>query len=283
MKKRILVVDDDRTLLELLRAHLQRHDYDVVVAENGATALRMAYQSHPDLIILDVMMPEMSGIEVCKRLREMSNTPIIMLTALSQENYVIKALDAGADDYVRKPYTIGELLARIKVQFRAEKQGAENEPPAQLVAGEVQIDLPKRKVSVREPRGFDANGVRSACLHGAPPRRGAHPRTPVARRMGAGICRSTGLFAALHSLPTQQDRIQPIAARDNQDRARDWLLHEHFHNHLELIANEGAWIEKPNTDRKGGSMGHPPLFCTTLLHPNRVPIVVRRVDQEAWV
>ncbi|MBI1295430.1 response regulator [bacterium] len=149
VKKRILVVDDDRTLLELLKAHLQRHDYNVVVAEDGAAALRMAYQSHPDLIILDIMMPEISGIEVCKRLREMSNTPIIMLTALSQENYVIKALDAGADDYVRKPYTIGELLARIKVQFRTDKHIATNEPPAQLVAGDVLIDLPKRKVSVR--------------------------------------------------------------------------------------------------------------------------------------
>jgi two-component system KDP operon response regulator KdpE len=149
VKKRILVVDDDRTLLELLKAHLQRHDYDVVVAEDGAAALRMAYQSHPDLIILDIMMPEISGIEVCKRLREMSNTPIIMLTALSQENYVIKALDAGADDYVRKPYTIGELLARIKVQFRTDKHITENEPPAQLVAGDILIDLPKRKVSVR--------------------------------------------------------------------------------------------------------------------------------------
>lgn len=149
VKKRILVVDDDHTLLELLKAHLQRHDYEVVVASDGAAALRMAYQSHPDLIILDIMMPEMSGIEVCKRLREMSNTPIIMLTALSQENYVIKALDAGADDYVRKPYTIGELLARIKVQFRTDKNIGSSEPPAQLVAGEVLIDLPKRKVSVR--------------------------------------------------------------------------------------------------------------------------------------
>jgi DNA-binding response OmpR family regulator len=149
VNKRILVADDDQTLLDLLRVHLQRQDYEVLVAEDGATALRLAYQSQPDLIILDIWMPEMSGIEVCKRIRDVSDTPIIILTALTQENYVIKALEAGADDYVRKPCAVGELLARIKVRFRAEKRHNACEPVNQLVAGEVLIDLPKHKVFVR--------------------------------------------------------------------------------------------------------------------------------------
>lgn len=149
VNKRILVADDDQTLLDLLRVHLQRQDYEVLVAEDGATALRLAYQSQPDLIILDIWMPEMSGIEVCKRIRDVSDTPIIILTALTQENYVIKALEAGADDYVRKPCAVGELLARIKVRFRAEKRHNASKPTNQLVAGEVLIDLPKHKVFVR--------------------------------------------------------------------------------------------------------------------------------------
>lgn len=149
---KILIVDDDSTLLQLLKSSLQLHGFDVTATESGAEALRAAFQLHPDLIILDVMMPGengLDGIEVCKRLRDMSDIPIIMLTALSQESDVVKGLNAGADDYIKKPYSIAELVARIQAQLRPKNHRADSVKSSTLRVGDVSIDLPKRKVTVR--------------------------------------------------------------------------------------------------------------------------------------
>ena len=106
-QQKILVADGDPTLRTLLKDSLHDHDYDVVDVDNGRAALRIAYQSRPDLILLDLMTPEISGIEVCKRLRDVSAVPIIMLAATSNEEKIVDALASGANDCVRKPFTLG--------------------------------------------------------------------------------------------------------------------------------------------------------------------------------
>lgn len=148
-QQKILVVDGDPVLRDLLRNSLRDHDYEVIDADNGRAALRIAYQARPDLVMLDLMTPEISGIEVCKRLRELSTVPIIMLAATSNEDKIIDALSAGANDCVRKPFTLGELRARIRVQLRSMHQQRNTKRESTLAAGDITIDLLKRQVLVR--------------------------------------------------------------------------------------------------------------------------------------
>lgn len=118
MKSRILVVDDDEKLTAMLRRALTYEGYDVVVAHDGRTALRNCAMDPPALVILDWMMPEMSGIEVCQRLREEGDLPILMLTAKDAVDDRVQGLETGADDYLVKPFALEELLARVKALLR---------------------------------------------------------------------------------------------------------------------------------------------------------------------
>ncbi|MGD9100532.1 MAG: response regulator, partial [Anaerolineae bacterium] len=118
MSDKILIVDDDPSLLELAQYNLEAEGYRVIMAKDGVEGLRLAYAKRPDLLILDVMMPKMDGYQVCQRVREMSDVPIIMLTARGREEDIIKGLDLGADDYLTKPFRIGELLARVRATLR---------------------------------------------------------------------------------------------------------------------------------------------------------------------
>jgi two-component system, OmpR family, KDP operon response regulator KdpE len=113
MAYKILLVDDDPDLCKLLTLKLESTLFDIRVAGNGLEGLQLAYEYQPDLIILDVMMPEMDGFEACKRLRELSNVPIILLTAKCEEKDVLHGFESGADDYIRKPFSRNELSARI--------------------------------------------------------------------------------------------------------------------------------------------------------------------------
>jgi DNA-binding response OmpR family regulator len=114
MKTRILLVDDDQTLSHLLSQYLRESNFDVHEASNGTEGLRMAYNEQPDLVLLDVMMPGMDGWEACVRLREMSDVPVIMLTAKAAENDKLRGFRLGVDDYVTKPFSFVELVARIQ-------------------------------------------------------------------------------------------------------------------------------------------------------------------------
>jgi len=118
MKHTILVIDDDKDLTLMLKAQLERKNHRVVVATSGRDGLQKAYQARPDLILLDIMMPGMDGWEVCRRLRELSTVPIIMLTARSVTGDVVKGLESGADDYLTKPFSSSELDARIQAVLR---------------------------------------------------------------------------------------------------------------------------------------------------------------------
>jgi two-component system, OmpR family, response regulator MprA len=121
MAERILVVEDDRRIRDMLRRGLIFEGYTVEIAEDGENGLRMARDKMPDAVILDLMLPGMDGLEVCKRLRNASNMPILMLTARDAVSDRITGLDAGADDYMVKPFAFDELLARLRALFRRHK------------------------------------------------------------------------------------------------------------------------------------------------------------------
>lgn len=145
MAQKILVVDDDPTLLRFLLDYLSGENFTVVSANNGPEGLRVAYREHPDLIILDVMMPVMDGWEVCARLREMSDVPIILLTAKSAETDKLRGFRLGVDDYVTKPFSFAELSARIHaVLARTQKTGV-NERNL-VTFGPLVLDLDRREL-----------------------------------------------------------------------------------------------------------------------------------------
>ena len=158
--KRILVVDDESQITRVLRRSLAAHRYEVRVAADGETALDTFHDFHPDLIITDLSMPEMSGIELCREIRKTSKIPIIVLSVKGEEKTKVAALDAGADDYVTKPFGMDELLARVRAAFRRLSPNEEKESSV-LTAGDFTIDLAAHKVSVSEkeiyltPKEFD--------------------------------------------------------------------------------------------------------------------------------
>lgn len=145
MAERILVVEDDVALSQMLTTYLERRGFDVWVASRGREALRLAYKSRPALVILDIMMPGMNGWQACERLRELSDVPIIMLTAKAEERDVLKGFQLGADDYVKKPFSLEELYARIRAVLRRVDQGA-GATDEVYDDGTLRIDLQRRQV-----------------------------------------------------------------------------------------------------------------------------------------
>jgi two-component system KDP operon response regulator KdpE len=145
---RVLVVDDDPALLRALRIGLDARGFEVVVAHTGAEGLSRAAQAMPDVIVLDLGLPDIDGVEVCKRLRQWTEVPVIVLSALDSEDRKVLALDSGADDYVTKPFGMHELEARLRVALR--HAAARNLPsaPATLTVGPVHVDLGSRVVEV---------------------------------------------------------------------------------------------------------------------------------------
>ena len=127
MKRKILVVDDDRKTVDLVRLYLEKDDYQVLTAYDGQTALELARQKRPDLLVLDVMLPKLDGLDLCRVLRAEAPTPIILLTARTSEDDKLLGLDLGADDYVTKPFSPRELLARIRAVLR--RAGLESAAP----------------------------------------------------------------------------------------------------------------------------------------------------------
>jgi len=144
--KRILVVDDEPTLVATLRYNLEREGYQVVTASDGDSGLSLARSDRPDLVILDLMLPVIDGFEVCRLLRREMTVPILMLTAKADEVDKVVGLELGADDYVTKPFSMRELLARVRALLRR----AETAPAVDvelLAAGNLQVDLRRREAS----------------------------------------------------------------------------------------------------------------------------------------
>jgi len=145
---KILVVEDDLTLLELLSYNLRNLSYQVVTASDGVGALEAARQEGPDLILLDIMLPELDGYDVCRILRKEGNTvPILMLTAKTEEMDKVMGLELGADDYITKPFSLRELLARVRAMLRR-AQMAQNLSAAPIKAGDLEIDAARHQASL---------------------------------------------------------------------------------------------------------------------------------------
>jgi two-component system KDP operon response regulator KdpE len=164
MSEKILVIDDEEMTVQLISILLERRGYEVIKAYRAEDGLRRAYRSHPDLILLDIMMPDMDGWEVCRRLRELSDVPIVFLTAKDDVRDVVKGLEMGADDYIVKPYDNNELVARVRAHLRRAPKPSVSE---ELVfdAGNFRINFISREVRVRgnpvhlTPKEFNLLGV----------------------------------------------------------------------------------------------------------------------------
>jgi two-component system alkaline phosphatase synthesis response regulator PhoP len=139
--KRILVVDDDAKTVELVKLYLSRDGYKVLTASDGIEALRLARDGRPDLIVLDLMLPGLDGLQVCRTLRAESDVPIIMLTAKTAEQDRLVGLDLGADDYVTKPFSPRELAARVRAVLRRLPEEALQRGPTEVTQGELRVDF----------------------------------------------------------------------------------------------------------------------------------------------
>ena len=149
-KPRVLVVDDDPKIVSLVQMYLEHGGCDVTVAYNGTQALEESELERPDLVVLDVMLPRMGGVEVCRRLRERSGVPIIMLTARAGEDDTLAGLEAGADDYVTKPFSPRELVARVRTVLRRAASGGDGaaRDAQPIVLGRLSLDPSRHEARV---------------------------------------------------------------------------------------------------------------------------------------
>ncbi len=163
MNRTILIIEDDRNLVDALRYNLVKEGYDVVSAADGSQALEAASTSSPDLIILDIMLPKLSGLEVCRILRKEMTVPILMLTAKTEEVDKIVGLEVGADDYLTKPFSMRELIARVRAMLRRVDmvKPAPPDDTAQIKVNDLNIDSARRQVIIDNrildltPKEFD--------------------------------------------------------------------------------------------------------------------------------
>lgn len=149
MGNRILVVDDEKPIVDILAFNLKKDGHEVLEAYDGETALQMALNEKPDLVLLDVMLPKMDGFTVCRKVREQSNVPILMLTAREEEVDKVLGLELGADDYITKPFMVRELMARVKANLRRTVSQPEASTPENanvIRIGELEIDVERYEV-----------------------------------------------------------------------------------------------------------------------------------------
>jgi DNA-binding response OmpR family regulator len=141
MPTRILVVDDEPAVTNLLSYNLRAANYDVLIAADGSEGLRLARQAKPDLILLDLMLPEVDGLDVCRELRKTSGVPVIMITARGEESDRVVGLELGADDYMCKPFSMRELLARIRAVLRRHQPDDIDQPPSHILRSGAGLEL----------------------------------------------------------------------------------------------------------------------------------------------
>ena len=156
--KTILIVDDEQPIVDILVYNLRKEGYNTIEAGDGVTAVNLALEKRPDLILLDIMLPKMDGLSVCKRIKNSYNVPIIMLTAKDGEIDKILGLELGADDYITKPFSVRELVARVKANLRKVEVVSNNQyssnvgnkkKESKIVVGDLELDLDKFEVKVR--------------------------------------------------------------------------------------------------------------------------------------
>jgi DNA-binding response OmpR family regulator len=145
----ILVVDDEPRYIRAIQINLEASGYEVITARDGQSAIELAASEEPDLVLLDIRMVGLDGYEVCRRIREFSAVPIIMLTALAEDADKVAGLDVGADDYVTKPFSADELLARVRAVLRRVELSERQDPSSTFQAGDLSVDLAQQRVFVR--------------------------------------------------------------------------------------------------------------------------------------
>ena len=148
MGSKVLIVEDDAHVVRLLRLYLGQDGHQVLSAGNGIDGLRLAREAQPDLVVLDLMLPKMDGMSVCRRLRGESDVPIVMLTARADEPHRLEGLDMGADDYVTKPFSPRELAARVRAVLRRTAREKTEDGPSTLTRNGLKLSLMSRKVWV---------------------------------------------------------------------------------------------------------------------------------------
>jgi len=146
MSKKVLVVDDEKNIVDIVVFNLSKEGYEAIFALDGEEGLKKAFEEDPDLILLDIMMPKMDGFEVCKKIREKKDTPIIMLTARAEEVDKVLGLELGADDYVTKPFGVRELMARVKANIRRRDQSDDVSTSSVAEYGDITIDSKRYEV-----------------------------------------------------------------------------------------------------------------------------------------
>jgi two-component system KDP operon response regulator KdpE len=215
---RVLVVDDDPQILRALRINLRAREYDVDVAADGASALRAAAAHPPDLVVLDLGLPDLDGAEVIRGLRGWSNVPIIVLSGRAEGADKVGALDAGADDYLTKPFGVDELLARIRaVTRRLHPQDAAS--PAVARIGRYTIDLSDHTISPADLRLTPTEWQLLERLL-RKPRQADHPAAAAAGGVGPAVQHRDQLSAAVPgpAAPQARGRPDPAAASDHRTR-----------------------------------------------------------------
>ncbi len=151
MASTILVVDDEKSIVDILEFNLNREGYQVLKAYDGEEGLRLFNENNPDLVLLDIMMPKKDGLQVCKEIRSLSNTPIIMLTAKAEEVDKVIGLEFGADDYVTKPFSVREVLARVKANIRRRVMDVKDENKAkEMIFNNMSINVDRYEVKKEE-------------------------------------------------------------------------------------------------------------------------------------
>lgn len=159
----VLVVDDEQSIVDVLTYNLTKAGYQPIVARDGEQALQRARTDHPDLVILDLMLPGMDGLEVCREIRKQGNLPIIMLTAKDEEIDRVVGLELGADDYVVKPFSVRELMARVKSVLRRARPIPSESAPV-LEVGELRLDMARREALWRSTP-FELTAIQFELLH----------------------------------------------------------------------------------------------------------------------
>lgn len=210
MTTRILIVDDDRNQAEVVRRFLDHDGYGTVVAHDGRAALEAARRDRPDLVVLDLMLPGMDGREVCRALRAADDVPIVMLTARGSEDDVLLGLALGADDYVVKPFSPRELVARVRTVLR---RAARGDGSTEYRVGDVVVDIARHEVWVRRARVSTTPGEFAvlACLAGSPGR--AFTRPKLLEHACAAGSTATGRTIDVHVMnlrrKIEQEPIRP--------------------------------------------------------------------------
>jgi two-component system, OmpR family, KDP operon response regulator KdpE len=149
MNINVLVVDDEKPLRDFVRRNLDVRGYKVLTASNGLEALAIFNNENIQLVIMDIMMPRMDGLETTRRIRQQSHIPIIILTAMGEESDKVRAFDLGADDYLTKPFGVGELLGRVKAVLRRAEWSEPTPNEERIARGEIEVDVDRHKVTVR--------------------------------------------------------------------------------------------------------------------------------------